>query len=251
MQRVLSTILIGLPSSAAGFYAASFAYRLLVGIFSYLVTMTFIILYLLGIVSSNTPTAPFAPMLLIQWAGKSEAAFLIAGFAGAVGTLVLVARATTWRRAALAGAALFGFAAVAGAADLWYGVTPYVDRVTPHSDLASAQQTVTCRLTVLEIAHLEDKLSGCIAEVEGVLRYQENMKRFALFPAEDRQPTIYVYFFRGRRTIFSEENEAGRPRYYDQVSNFVGRRVRIIGKALNGAVYADVGHVVLAEAGIQ
>jgi hypothetical protein len=251
MQRILLTLLIGLPSAAAGFYGASFAYRLLVGILSYLVTMTFIILYLLGIVSSNTPSAPFAPLLLLQWAGASEIAFQAAGFTGTVGTLVLMARASSWRRAALAGAAILGFAAVAGAADLWYGVTPYVDRVMPHSDLAAVQRTVTCRLTVVEIARLEDKLSGCIAEVEGVLRYQNNMKRFALFPLEDRQPTIYVYFFRGRRPLFTEESQTGRPRYYDQVSNFDGRRVRIIGTAVNGALTADVGHVVAADARIQ
>lgn len=168
MQRILSTLLIGLPASAAGFYGASFAYRLVIGILSYLVTVSFIILYLLGIVSSNTPSAPFAPVLLLQSAGTSEIAFQAAGFAGAVGTLVLIARASSWRRAALAGAAILGFAAVAGAADLWYGVTPYVDRVMPHSDLADGQRTVTCRLTVVEIARLEDKLSGCVAEVEGV-----------------------------------------------------------------------------------
>jgi hypothetical protein len=243
--------LIGLPSSVAGFYAASFAYRLVIGILSYLVTMTFIILYLLGIVSSNTPGAPFAPMLLLQWAAKNEASFVVAGFAGAIATLVLVARASTWRRAAFAAAALVGLAAVAGAADLWYGVTPYVDRLMPHSDLASAEQTVTCRLTVTEIAQLPDRLSGCVAEVQGVLRYKDSMRRFELFPIDDRHPTIYVYFFRGRRTIFTEENLTGPPRYYDQVSNFEGKRVRVIGKALSGAIYADVGHIVLSDAPIQ
>ena len=251
MQRVLSTILIGLPSAVVGFYVASFAFRLVIGILSYLVTMTLIILYVLGIISNNTPSTPFAPILLLQWVARSEAAFLTAGFAGAVGTLILVARASTWRRAALAGAALVGVAVVAGAADLWYGVTPYVDRLTPHSDLASAQQTVTCRLTVLEIAQLPDKLSGCVAEVEGVLRYQERMKRFSLFPLEDQQPTISVYFFRGRQSIFTDDSRTAAPRYYDQVGNFVGRRVRVVGKALNGAVYVDVGHIVLTEAAIQ
>ena len=251
MQRILSILLIGLPAAVAGFYGASFAFRLVVGILSYLATMTLIILYLLGIVSSNTPTAPFAPVLVLQWAGASDVVFQAAGIAGAVGTLILIALASSWRRAALGGAAILGFAAVAGAADLWYGVTPYVDHVMPHSDLAAVERTVTCRLTVIEIAHLEDKLSGCIAEVEGVLRYQNNMKRFALFPLEDPQPTIYVYFFRGRRTLFTEDNQTGRPRYYDQVSDLVGKRVRIVGKALNGALYADVGHVVLAEAAIQ
>src|SRR5262245_13494281 len=251
MQRVLSTILIGLPSSVAGFYAASFIFRVVIQILSYLVTMSMIILFLLGIISRETPAAPFAPILLLQLAARNETAFLIAGMCGAAGTLVLIGFASTSRRAALTGAALAGFAAVAGAADLWYGVTPYVDRLMPHSDLASAQQTVTCRLTVREVAQLADKLSGCVAEVEGVLRYQESMRRFELFPLEDRRPTIYVYFFRGRRTIFTEENVMGPPRYYDQVSTFVGRRVRVIGKALSGAVYVDVGHIVLTEAAIQ
>jgi hypothetical protein len=258
MQNVLATLVVGPLSAAVGFYLAAFVYRLVIGILYYLGSMTVIILYLLGIVSSETPTAPFAPLILIQWARTSEVAFLVAGVAGAVGTLIVIARviaaapaASYWRRAAIAGAVMVGFGAVAGAGDLWYGITPYVDRLMPHSDLAAAEREVTCRLTVTQVAQLQDKLSGCIAEVEGVLVYEERMRRFSLYPLEDRHPTISVYFFRGRRSIFGDDDRTGPPRFYDQVSNFVGKRVRIVGTALNGQLSADVGHIVLAETPIQ
>ena len=58
-------------------------------------------------------------------------------------------------------------------------------------------------------------------------------------------------FIRPRQSIFTDDSRTAAPRYYDQVGNFVGRRVRVVGKALNGAVYVDVGHIVLTEAAIQ
>jgi len=110
---------------------------------------------------------------------------------------------------------------------------------------------VTCRLTVVEIAQLPDKLSRCVAEVEGILVYPEGSTRFELQQEGVRHPTIQVSFFRGRRTLFTDASRTVPPRFYDQVSRFVGKRVRIVGTAVNGQVSADVGHVAFAEARVQ
>jgi hypothetical protein len=110
----------------------------------------------------------------------------------------------------------------ASAAGFYVASFVYVDRIMPHSSMAAAERSVTCRLTVMEITQLPDKLSQCIVEVEG------------------------------SRTLFSAASRAVPPRFYEQVSGFLGKRVRIVGTAVNGQVSADVGHVVaLAEAQVQ
>jgi hypothetical protein len=260
MRRLFALLVIAPPASAAGFYLASFGYRLVTHLSFFVASVGLIVLTLLGIISRNTPEEAYAPLLLVERARASEGAMYAAGWLGALLVLVLVvivvvvakgAEEASWRRARWAGAVVAVLAVFAGGADLYYGVTPYVERIMPHSSMAAAERSVTCRLTVVEIAQLPDKLSRCVAEVEGILVYPEGSTRFELQQEGVRHPTIQVSFFRGRRTLFTEASRTVPPRFYDQVSGFVGKRVRIVGTAVNGQVSADVGHVALAEARIQ
>lgn len=98
-----------------------------------------------------------------------------------------------------------------------------------------------------EITRLPDPLSGCLAEVEGILIYSAPMDRFALRAPDGTGSTITVFFFRGRRTHFSETPSNGHPRFYDQVAALVGERVLVVGTAVSGQVDVDVGHVVVMD----
>jgi hypothetical protein len=100
MRRLFALLVIAPPASAAGFYLASFVYRLVTHLSFYVASVGLIVLTLLGIISRKTP---------------KEA----------------------------------------------YG-------------------SVTCRLTVVEIAQLPGKLSRCVAEVEGILVSPEGSTRFEL-----------------------------------------------------------------------
>jgi len=253
IRRLLSMLVVGPLSAAAGFYVAVFAYRLITQLLFYAASVGLIVLYLLGFVSNSTKAAA-APLLLLEVARKSGTATCAAGVMGALAALALLTRIArvgsapfSWRSTVRFEAVVVGVAGLALCADLWLGVTPYVDRLMPHSDFASARRDVTCRLSVAEIAQLRDNLSGCVAEVEGILVYSSGADHFDLCPEGARYPSIKVYFYRGRRTLFSAMSTTAQPRYFNQVSPFVGKRVRIIGQAVNGQVSADVGHIVLAD----
>jgi hypothetical protein len=144
-------------------------------------------------------------LLLLEVARKSGTATCAAGVMGALAALALLTRIArvgsapfSWRSTVRFGAVVVGVAGLALCADLWLGVTPYVDRLMPHSDFASARRDVTCRLSVTEIAQLRDNLSGCVAEVEGILVYSSGADHFDLCPEGARYPSIKVYFYRGR-----------------------------------------------------
>lgn len=106
---------------------------------------------------------------------------------------------------------------------------------------------MTCRLTPQEVAWLPDAQSGCIAEVRGVLEYSSRMRRFTLRSLDGGDPAATAFFFRGRRTHFSEMTDGERPRFSGQVAAFIGRPVRVIGTAVRGQVTVDVGHIVVLD----
>ena len=252
MRRLLSVLVVGPLSMAAGFYVASFAYQLITQLLFYVASLGLVALYVLGLVSGSSD-AGTAPLILLDLARSNDTATYAAGSIGALATLVLVTRtivvgprAPSWRGAVRFGAVAAGVASLTAGADLWYGVTPYVGRLIPHTDFATAERDVTCPMSVLEIATTDIKGNGCVTDVEGVLVYSNG--RFELHREDGQLPSIQVHFFRGRRSLFSETNPRLPPRYYDQVGEFVGKRVHIIGTAVLGAVSADVGHVVLADA---
>ena len=87
-----------------------------------------------------------------------------------------------------------------------------------------------------------------VAEVEGVLVYADGPRRLELHPEGAGTPSIRVYFLLGDRTLFGATAPRLPPSYYDQVSEFVGKRVRIVGMTAPGQVRADIGHIVLADA---
>ena len=97
-----------------------------------------------------------------------------------------------------------------------------------------------------EVAALYYKQSGCVAEVEGVLAHSNH--RFTLHPVSADRPSIRVFFFRARRTLFWDSLRMARPLYYGPVEHFVGRPVRIIGRVFAGQIEADVHHVAVTQA---
>jgi hypothetical protein len=238
-------VLLAAASACAGWYLGAFAFRLAAQLTFYVVTMSTILLHLFGL----EPTGELAAILALL--RLNEGAMLIAAWAGTVAALVLagaVGAMAGARRAAQAAAAVLVVATVAGAADLWYGITPFVDRLIPHTSLAAAERSVTCRLTVADIAVIHYKNDGCIAEVEGLLTYSERARTFELRPPDGaRTPSARVSFYRGRRTHFSELVSTRQPRFYDQVIGFSGKHVRIIGQIYQGHLSADVGHIALAQ----
>jgi hypothetical protein len=253
-SRVLSLLVVGPWSAAAGFYVAGFAFQLIARLLSYATMFSIVALYLLGVVSSSSESGA-APLLVFEWAQTSIAATDAAGSLGALASLLLATRAvraapeaSAWRRALRFGAVAGGVAVLAAGADLRYELTPYIEPFVPRSDFAAARRDVTCPMSVTEIAQSNISGNGCVTEVEGVLVYLEHPRRFELVPAGAGYPSIRVYFTRGGRTLFGGKSPRLPPRYYDRVSRFVGKRVRIVGTAVPGVVTADFAHIVLADA---
>jgi hypothetical protein len=254
MRRVLPLLVVGPFVTVAGFYTATFAYVLVAQLLVFAATLGWIGLYFLGLVSSQNDLGA-APALLLEWVRSNVTAFYVVGLIGALATLFVVARAvvvgpevSSWGRAVRLGAVAVGVAGLAAAADWRYGVTPLGEWLAPRADFAAAQRDVTCSLSVAEIAQGDSRANGCVTEVEGVLVYAERPRRLELHPEGAGTPSIRVYFFFKDRTLFGASGPRLPPRYYDQVSDFVGKHVRIVGTAAPGQVRADIGHIVLADA---
>jgi hypothetical protein len=247
-RRPATALPVSLLSAGAGFYLACFAYWLVVPVLFFTLLSGLIGLRLLGLVSDSNQ-AGAALSVGLELARASDAAPIVAGWLGVLLVLVQTIRTVRgsagWGRIQRSAAIVIGVAGIAAAVDVWYGVTPYADRLLPRSDLATAQ-SVTCRLTVSEVAALNYKQSGCVAEVEGVLAYSNH--RFTLHPVSADRPSIRVFFFRARRTLFWDSLRMARPLYYGPVEHFVGRPVRIIGRVFAGQIEADVHHVAVTQA---
>jgi hypothetical protein len=254
MRRVLPLLVVGPFLAAAGFYTAVFASLLIAQLLFFAATSGLIILYFLGLISSNNDIGA-APALLVEWMRSSDTAFYVVGSIGALAAVAIAARAVmvgpeaaSWRRAVRIGAVAVSLAGLAAGVDWKYSVTPLVERLAPRTDFATAQRDVTCPLSVAEIAEGGSRANGCVTEVEGVLVYAERPRRLELSTDDAGTPSIRVYFFLGNRTLFGATSPRLPPSYYDQVSGFVGKRVRIVGTAAPGQVRAEFGHIVLADA---
>lgn len=125
-------------------------------------------------------------------------------------------------------------------ADFCYGITPLSETAFSDPAYNARRIPVEHQFAVENVIYLPDQLSGVTAEVEGILDYERNMKRFILRSATDKANYVKVYFFKGRRTIFSDASVDKKPRYFALAESFVGRRVRIMGKCVNGQIDADV-----------
>lgn len=223
MPRVVAVCVAALVCAAAGFYLGSFFYRLLTQTPCWVATVGAITLYVFGL---DDPVV-MAPSWLLERIRTNEIGMLGTGAIVAVAALALV----------------------------WWLTARATSAGTRHGALAARAAAVVmttsraeCRLTARDATHLPDRSSDCLAEVDGILVFSAETGRVALRPLDDEGPSITVFFFRGRRTHFAETPSNGRPRYCDQVAAFLGRRVRIIGTAVNGQVDADGGHVVGAGA---
>lgn len=245
-QRTLITVALAPVTMASAFYVAAFIYRLTSQLLFYVATVGMLVLHALGV------SAPIiqAPSAILEPIRRSGGALTVAGAVGALIGLVLLARAAgrhgrAWRQSLILVATALMLAVTAAAVDAYYGVTPFADRLSPHESFASIEPRIACRLTPADLTTLPDRQSGCIAEVNGILEYSTRMHRFALRSLDIGGPAVNVFFFRGRRSQFSETPEGNRPRYYDQVAEFIGQPVRVVGVATNGQIDVDVGHIAL------
>ena len=153
VRRTTTVLLVTPVAMAAGFYLASFGYRLVTQGLYWMATLGLIVLYLLGV------TAPIvqAPSYVLGQVRANETAMVVTGVFGALLVLRIVLGAASReargasRRAVLVGASVLGIAGAAAVADGMFGVTPYGDHWMPPGDYADARRRVTCRLRVVEV----------------------------------------------------------------------------------------------------
>lgn len=242
MQTIVKAS-IALLVAALVFYLSCFGYRLATQVLYYLSVMTMILLHLFGI----HPAMLQSLVAVLDVARNADEAMLATGAIAGVAALVLVLRHVAYPLSRNAVVTLLALVPLlfAGAlfTDIRYGVTPVseieLDKRTYNSDHAPIEH----RFSVEQIMHLENRLSGARAEVEGTLDFEPRMKRFRLMSPAGSHHSVYVQFFKGRRTMFSELSPGDRPRYYDQVSPLIGHKVKIFGKCVNGQIDADVADV--------
>ena len=237
--KTIGTLVAALMS----LYLGCLLYRLVThGIF-YVALIAMISLHVFGIDS---------PLLQVLIAGtavarSSDVTMYAAGAAAFGGAMLLMPRQLDLALAQKPGGSLavavpLLFAAALGA-DLYYGITPLseIDLREPRYNAQNVR--IDHRFSVENIMHLPDRLSGVRAEVEGTLTYEPRMKRFQLASTADNGFSVHVFFFKGRRTAFSEIRTDDKPRYYELVAALIGRKVKIIGTCVNGQIDADVADV--------
>jgi hypothetical protein len=237
--RTIGTLLVALM----GLYLGCFVYRLATHGAFYAAFIAMITLHLFGIESSIFQ----ALVAGMDVARSSDVAMYATGAAAFGAAMLLTPRQLDLMLAQKPGGHLVAAVALVFAAaisaDLYYGITP-LSEINLREPRYNAQNArIEHRLSVENIMHLPDRLSGVRAEVEGTLTYEPRMKRFELASAANNGFSVQVFFFKGRRTAFSEIRTDGKPRYYEMVAGLIGRKVKIIGTCVNGQIDADVANV--------
>ena len=184
-------------------------------------------------------------MVMSQVRDNNAAMLVAAAFAVPLVAVIAPKRPQgTLRRSVATSAAFVAAFAVVVATDWTYSVSPLNDLLPASKLWLSPSPKTELRLTVEDVRLLPDKLSGAIAEVEGVLEYSPSMRRFVLRSPDVRSNQIYAYFHRGTSSSFGERLDTSRaPRYFDQVQPFIGQRLRVIGKCLDGAIYVEISDI--------
>ena len=137
------------------------------------------------------------------------------------------------------------------AIDAGYRVTP-ISALLPDPPSEHHHARVE-RMTVEEILYFTDVKPR--VETEGVLDFEERMRRFVLKDPDSTGRGITVRFYHGRSLFgssFDEMREIGDGRQtrsvlYSQVEPHLGRRVRITGSVSNGHIRAQITEVEPAE----
>jgi hypothetical protein len=226
-----------------GFYLGCLTYRLVTQLVYYLAVMTLIIFHIFGV---DSPVLQ-AVVYVANRVRESQPAMYAAG-AVAFGLVAWLApRALRFegsrvpRVLVVAGIPLAFAAGLA--ADHYYNVTPLSDIAFGPAAYNARNRPVERRWTVEAIAQGTGGVSGTFAETEGLLEYRPSMKRFVLRSTTENGVSINVYFFKGRRTPFSDVSADGKPRYYDAVQPFIGQKVRVLGTCWTGQIDVDIADV--------
>jgi hypothetical protein len=236
--KTIGTLLAALMS----LYLGCLLYRLATHGIYYIALIALISLHVFGIELSILQ----AVVAGMGVARSSDVAMYAAGAAAFSGAMFLMPRQLDLALAKKPGGSLaiavpLVFAA-AISADLYYGITPLSEINLREPQYNAQNARIDRRLSVENIMHLPDPLSGVRAEVEGTLTYEPRMKRFQLASTAN-DGYVRVFFFKGRRTAFSEIMIKDRPRYYEMVAGLIGRKVKIVGTCVNGQINADVADV--------
>lgn len=167
-----------------------------------------------------------------------------AGFTGA-GALALSLPAPAEKRSAnLLFLGVMTTLTISGAlADFHYSITPLSDFSIGEPAYNAGGAPVDHHFSVEYLMTLPDRLSGVTAEVDGILDYQPQMKRFILRSTVTHGNYVNVYFFKGRRPLFHRGSPDLRPRYFERVEPLVGKPVRILGHCVNGQIDADLANI--------
>ena len=229
------------------FFLACVGYRVLLHFVAYLCFLSGAAAQYLG----ATHTAPWLVVLAhyAAVARDSTPAMLVA--AGAVVTLAGMrargAPPAPARRRFVTTAILAVAFTAALALDLRYGITPLNDLRPVTAATRSTEPVLT--LSVEDVRMLRGFPSGALAEVEGVLEYSTALHRFHLVDPDRGGVYIQAHFQRAGGSSFDESfGGAARPRYYDRVEPFIGKRVKVVGRCYSGSISADLADIALAGA---
>ena len=237
--KIVATLII----AGMGFYLGCLAYVLVTNALFYLFTITMIVLHILGIDSAVLQVISYG----FNVARNHETAMYGAGFALFCGLATVMPGHFDFQRKKNPGMLILSAVTllfVAGVlADFHYGVTP-LSEISFRESVYNAQRLpVEHHFSVDNVMYLEDRVSGVLAETEGILDYQPQLKRFILRSASQEGHYVKLFFFKGQRTIFSEMHKEDKPRYHEMLTPFIGRRVRVLGKCVNGQIDVDIADV--------
>jgi len=226
-----------------GFYLGCLAYVLITNVLFYLFTMSMIVLHILGIDSAVLQAISYG----FNVARNHETAMYVAGFALFCVLAIVTPGHFDFQQKNYPGVLYLSAVTilfVAGVlADFHYGVTPLSDISFRESTYNERRLSVEHHFSVESVMHLEDRLSGVLAETEGVLDYQPVIRRFILRSAIQKDYYVKLYFFKGQRTIFSDMLKDDKPRYHEMLEPLIGRRVRVLGTCVNGQIDVDIADI--------
>lgn len=243
LKQLALRIVVTLVIAGMGFYLGCLAYVLITNALFYLFTMTMIVLHILGIDSAVLQVISYG----FNVARNHETAMYVAGLAFFCGLAIVTpghfdSQGKKYPGVLFLSAVTILF--VAGVvADFQYGVTPLSDISLLESTYNERHLPVEHHFSVENVMHLEDRLSGVLAEAEGVLDYQPQMRRFILRSASHEGHYVKLFFFKGQRTIFSEMHKDDKPRYHEMLEPVIGRRIRVLGKCVNGQIDVELADV--------
>lgn len=237
--KIIGSLLVGLVA----FYLTCLAYRLAAQLLFYAAMVLMIGFYVLGV----KLTFLAALSALFGYVRDSDLAMYVTAAIVCLAAIFLVFKlfresaSAEDRRVALA---VTGLAFLTGiGADAYYGITPWSEASIGRTEFNAGHRTVAYTLSVEDIMSLPDNKSGAFVQSEGILAYIPGRDRFSLGSLQEPGRAIHLFFYKGRRTHFSEMAQRGKPRYYDAVAHLVGQRVKVAGICVNGQIDVEVNDI--------